>query len=373
MPERPTPAALGYRLPAEWEPHEATWVAWPHERSDWPGKFSPIGWVYTEIVRLLTRHEPVVIVVPDRPRRASVKSMLDAAGVSRERVRFFTSRTDRSWLRDTMPTFLVRHINGLPLADPKPIAAVEWRFNGWAKYGNYARDQRFARKAAKRLCSRRFKPRFELAGKRRRVVLEGGAIDSNGKGTILATEECLLSEEISQRNPGLTRETYEAVFNEFLGARTIIWLGRGIVGDDTHGHVDDIARFVDEGTVVAAVESNPNDPNHDLLRENLERLQAATDQDGRPFRVVELPMPEPVIFDGQRLPASYANFYIANGIVLVPTFNDPNDAVALKTLQSLFPHREVVGVFSRDLVLGLGTLHCLTHEQPAAPFHSDSE
>lgn len=371
MTDTPTPAALGYRLPAEWEPHAATWIAWPQERADWPGKFSPVPWVYAEIVRHLSWSEPVRLVVPDRSARRRVKAILTRAGVplDAERIRFVELRADRSWLRDTLPSFVVRRLDHgeVPLGDPHEVAAVAWRFNGWAKYDNHKKDQRVPRKVAKRLGVRRFKPTYEAPdGKRRRVVLEGGAIDGNGLGTLLTTEECLLDTGLQERNPGLDRAGYERVFADTLGVRKTIWLGRGIVGDDTHGHVDDIARFVNPTTVVAAVEPDPDDPNHEPLRDNLERLRAATDQDGNPLRVVELPMPAPVVFEGFRLPASYANFYIGNGVVLVPTFNDPNDRVALNTLAELFPDRRVVGIHSVDLVLGLGTLHCLTHEQPAA-------
>jgi agmatine deiminase len=369
MSESPTPAALGYRMPAEWEPHDATWIAWPHERADWPGKFGPIAWVYTEIVRLLVPHERVVILVPDRRARRRAEKQLAKSGVdiAHGRVRFMVARADRSWLRDTLPTFVVRTLNGLPVDDPKPVASVEWKFNGWAKYENHRRDQRISRKVSRRLGMRRFKPQVFADEKPRRAVLEGGAIDSNGRGTLLTTEECLLSEEIAVRNPGLDRAGYEALFAENLGIKHTIWLGRGIVGDDTHGHVDDVARFVDASTVVAAVEADPTDANYGPLRDNVERLRAALDQDGKPLRVLELPMPAAVEFEGQRLPASYANFYISNGAVLVPTFNDPNDARALNALESVFPDRQVVGIFCRDLVLGLGTLHCLSREQPTPP------
>ena len=372
MSDTPTPAALGYRRPAEWEPHEATWIAWPHQREDWPGKFAPVPWVYTEIVRHLHLREQVNILVHDRRARRRARVALAAAGIdpASDNIRFVPAATDRSWLRDTVPCFIVRAMTN-PLGDEHAVATVAWRFNGWAKYPNHRRDARLPRKLSRRLQLRRFKPRYEPehghVGKARRVVIEGGAIDTNGRGTLLTTEECLLSPEVQVRNPGLDRAGYERLFADYLGARHTIWLGRGIAGDDTHGHVDDIARFVDEQTVVAAVEANPDDPNHDPLQENLERLRSAVDQDGRPLRVVTLPMPEPVVFEGFRLPASYANFYIANGLVLVPTFNDPNDRTALNTLAELFPGREVVGIHSADLVLGLGTLHCLSHEQPVAP------
>ena len=359
----PTPSQLGFRMPAEWEPHAATWIAWPHNREDWPGKFAPIAWVYTEIVRLLSRNEPVHIVVRNgaMKRRAAVR--LDAAGVDIDRVRFFKATTDRVWLRDSGPTFVVRdrqapeahsgEDEGDATFDSSPIGLVEWKFNAWAKYENYRDDRRLPRRLSKWLGLPRWVPRVEQGGRRVRVVMEGGAIDVNGRGTVLTTEECLLG-EVQARNPGLGRADVERVLADYLGARHVIWLGRGIAGDDTHGHVDDLARFVDPRTVVTVVEPRADDPNHEPLKENLERLHAARDQDGEPLRVVELPMPRPVVFEGLRLPASYANFYIANGTVLVPTFNDPADRVALNTLAQVFPDREVVGVYCGDLVLGLG-------------------
>jgi agmatine deiminase len=357
------PAALGYRMPAEWEPHRATWIAWPHNRDDWPGKFSPIRWVYTEIVRHLSRVEPVHIVVAGSAMRERVSNQLDAVGVDPTAVRFFTAATDRSWLRDTGPTFVVKDD---PAAHGEnTLGLVDWKFNGWAKYDNHKSDNRLPRRIARWLKRPRWVPRIddEPAG-RPRVVMEGGAIDVNGRGTLLATEECLLS-ETQARNPRLDRRGLEQIFADFLGISHVVWLGRGIVGDDTHGHVDDIARFVGPHTVVAVVEPRVDDPNHEPLTDNLRRLRAAADQDGQPLRVVELPMPRPVVFDGQRLPASYANFYIGSGIVLVPTFNDPADRIALNTLAELFADRQVIGIHCVDLVLGLGTLHCLTQQQPA--------
>ena len=351
-------------MPAEWEPHAATWIAWPHNGEDWPGKFSPIRWVYTEIVRHLSRVERVHIVVADGAMKRRVLRQLAAVDVDRTNVRFWRAATDRSWIRDTGPTFVV---NDRPTPGGKPeIGLIDWKFNGWAKYDNHKSDNRLPRKIARWLKRPRWTPRFavEPAGPpSMRVVMEGGAIDVNGRGTLLATEECLLS-EIQARNPRLDRPTLEQIFADFLGTSHVVWLGRGIVGDDTHGHVDDIARFVGPSTVVAAVEPKIDDPNHDPLADNLGRLRRATDQDGQPLRVVELPMPEPIVFEGQRLPASYANFYIANEIVLVPTFNDPADRIALSILADLFPERQVIGIHSVDLVLGLGTLHCLSQQQP---------
>ncbi len=366
-----SPSQLGFRMPAEWEPHAATWIAWPHNREDWPGKFGPIPWVYAEIVRLLSRTEPVHIVVRDGAMKHRAANRLDAAGVDIDRVRFFKAATDRVWLRDSGPTFVVRDqevpaVEGGEAADGVPgrIGLIEWKFNAWAKYDNYRDDRRLPRRLSKWLGLPRWVPRVEQEGRQVRVVMEGGAIDVNGRGTVLTTEECLLG-EVQARNPGLGRAEVERVLGDYLGARHVIWLGRGIVGDDTHGHVDDLARFVDPRTVVTVVEPRTDDPNHEPLQDNLERLQTARDQDGEPLRVVELPMPRPVVFEGVRLPASYANFYIANGVVLVPTFNDPADRTALNTLAQVFPDREVVGVHCVDLVLGLGTLHCLSQQQPA--------
>jgi agmatine deiminase len=356
-----TPAQLGYRMPAEWEPHEATWIAWPHHRDDWPGTFAPVPWVYVEIVRHLSRVERVNILVEGRRMRERAAERLAAHGVDLGQVSFVKVATDRVWLRDSGPTFVVN----APAGDAgRRVGLIDWRFNAWAKYDNHRRDNRIPRKVARRLGLRRWVPRVEVGGRRRRVVMAGGAFDVNGRGTLLTTEECLLS-PIQARNPGLGRSDLERVFAENLGVRHVVWLGRGIDGDDTHCHVDDLARFVDPGTVVTVVEPRPDDPNHKPLLENVRRLRDARDQDGQPLRVVTLPMPEPVIFDGQRLPASYANFYIANRLVLVPTFNDPADRVALDTLAALFPDREVVGIHAVDLVLGLGTLHCLSQQQPA--------
>ena len=360
-PARQSPAALGYRMPAEWEGHAATWIAWPHHRADWPGKFAPVPWVYTEIVRLLTGVEKVNILVKGKKMRRRAGDLLDAAGADLDRVEFVKAPTDRVWTRDSGPTFLV---NDHPPEAAGRHALVGWRFNGWAKYANHRRDERIPERVAQRLDLGLWTPEYDLDGKTRRAVMEGGAIDVNGLGTLLTTEECLLG-DVQARNPGLDREGVEGLFADFLGVKHVVWLGRGIAGDDTHGHVDDLARFVNANTVVAVTEKNPDDPNFEPLRDNRERLAEARDQDGNALNVVELPMPRPVTFEGERLPASYANFYVANGLVLVPTFNDPADREALDVLAAAFPDREVVGVHCLDLVLGLGTLHCLTQQQPA--------
>jgi len=353
-----TPAAQGFRMPAEWEPHAATWLAWPHERSDWPGpgKLEAVRWVYTEIIRHLVSGERVRLLVPDEAGERQSRTLLRRAGVDASRIDWFRIPTDRSWTRDSCPTFVRAESGGLGL--------VGWRFNGWAKYPNHKRDAAVPQKLARRLRLPLWSPAAGADGAQRRVVLEGGAIDVNGRGTLLTTEECLMS-PIQARNPGLERPALERVLAEHLGIRKVLWLGDGIAGDDTHGHVDDLARFVDPRTVAVAVCTDPGDENHERLRDNRDRLRDMTDQDDIPLRVIELPMPAPVSFDGERLPASYANFYVANTVVLVPTFNDPADRVALGILAEAFPGRRVVGIHAVDLVLGLGTLHCLTQQEPA--------
>ena len=338
-------------MPAEWEPHEATWIAWPHEKTDWPGKFGPIPWVYCEIVRHLSRVERVRILISDRDAEQAARRMLSKAGANIEAIEFCHIATNRSWTRDYCPIF-VRDERG-------KLVISNWRFNGWAKYADWEIDDAVPSLIAKRLGFREVKPALG----RRRIVLEGGSIDVNGSGTLLTTEECLLS-DVQERNPGLTREQLEEIFARYLGIKKTLWLKNGIAGDDTHGHIDDLARFTDPATVVIAVEQDRSDPNHEPLRENLQLLRTMTDQDGNSLKVIPLPMPHPVYFAGQRLPASYANFYIANGIVLVPTFNDLNDRVALNTLAEAFHEREVCGIYCGDLVLGLGTLHCLSQQQP---------
>ncbi len=367
-----TPAALGYRMPAEWEPHEATWIAWPHNRSDWPGKFEAIPWVYAEIVRHLSRRERVNILVNDEAAEAKAREALVRATVLPEQavepgkradnIEFVQIPTNRVWTRDYGPIFVKRKSRGA--GQFPPVAATAWRFNAWAKYNDWKLDAPVSAELAERLNMPHWKPIVTLKGKPRRVVLEGGSIDVNGRGTLISTEECLLS-EVQQRNPGLSREELERIFSDFLGVKKVIWLGRGIAGDDTHGHVDDITRFVAPSTVVTAYEEDRSDANHEALRENFRKLTKTTDQSGKPLRVVKIPMPSPVVFRGQRLPASYANFYIANRVVLVPVFNDPRDRIALNLLAELFPRRQVVGIYCGDFIWGLGALHCMTQQQPA--------
>jgi len=343
---KPTPASLGYSMPAEWAPHRATWLAWPHANTDWPGRFEPIPWVYGELVRVLSRHERVRILVNGAAMERHARDVLDKVRTASGRVEFHRISTDRAWIRDS-GAIVVRNRAGKKIA-------THWRFNGWAKYPEHEKDDRVAGRMAKALGL----PEYRVRAGGRDVVLEGGAIDVDGEGTLLCTEECLLS-KVQERNPGLGRAGIEKVFADVLGIRRVVWLGKGIVGDDTHGHIDDLARFVAPGRVLLCDEANPRDPNHRILRENRERLRAAR------LEVIPLPMPAPVVFEEQRLPASYANFYVANGVVIVPTFNDPQDRHALGVIAECFPGRAVVGIHCVDFVWGLGTLHCATQQEPA--------
>jgi agmatine deiminase len=347
---------MAFRMPAEWEPHEATWLGWPHNASDWPGKFAAIPWVYGEMIRKIAAGEAARIIVGSEGHEAKARRVLARVGVDLSRVEFFRFPTDRGWTRDFGPLF-VRRKRPVP-----EVAVAGFRYNAWARYSDWTRDARVPARAASALGMRLLRPRV---GKRE-VVLEGGAIDVNGRGTLLATEECLLDPRVQVRNPGMTRADLEGVFRSFLGATRVIWLGRGIAGDDTHGHVDDLCRFVDPATVVLCRAKNPGDANYRPLEENRERLSGARLENGSRPEIVPLPMPAPLYLDGTRLPASYANFYICNAAVLVPTFNDPNDRLALGILSELFPDRPVAGIHAVDLVWGFGTLHCLTQQQPAA-------
>ena len=362
-----TPRALGYAMPAEWEPHAATWIAWPHNRADWPGKFAPIPWIYAEIVRLIAAGERVRICVQTAAQRATVQRILERAAVRLSQVDFFVQPTDRVWVRDSGPIFVKARGKALRHEGTKAqrgLAITDWRFNAWAKYSNWKNDDKLPAYVAGKFKLPAWHPRvLGLGGRPQRFVLEGGSIDVNGEGSLLTTEECLLS-PVQERNPGLSRDQIEQTLCDYLGVGQVLWLGRGIAGDDTHGHVDDTARFVNVRTIVACIEPNSADANHGPLAENHRRLRAMRDSQGRPFDIVELPMPAPVYFAGQRLPASYANFYIANAGVLVPVFNDPNDVAALKILEQCFPDRPVVPVYCRDLVWGLGTLHCMTQQEP---------
>jgi agmatine deiminase len=346
-------AAPAWRImPAEWERHDATWIAWPHHEPDWPGKLGAIPWVYAEIVRSLHTHERVEILCHDDGVRDRATAVLDAHGVSPVGYRLHTVPTDRVWLRDSAPTFVWREGGSVEL--------VNWRFNAWAKYENYTQDEKVGAAIEKITgLPRADAVRADNGGP---LVLEGGGIETDGAGRVLVTEEWLLS-DIQVRNPGMTREAYEAAFASYIGATDAIWLGKGCVGDDTHGHIDDVARLAAPDVVLLAFEENPGDANHSPSVDNYERLERAART--HPLRIVKLPYPRPVMMDGQRLPASYANFYVANGVVLVPTFNDPMDRIALDIIAGEFPDRQVIGIHSVDLVWGLGTIHCLTQQQPS--------
>ena len=345
---------MKFSMPAEWEPHQATWLAWPHNVRDWPGRFGPVPWVFADIVKKLAEGETVRLLVNDAAQEGRARRHLERHGANLARIDLRRIPTDRVWTRDSGPV-VVRETGARG-----GRAVAGFRFNAWARYPDWKRDARIPERAARALGL----PLVPVRRAGRDVVLEGGAIDVNGAGSILATEECLLDPAVQVRNPGFERADYEAVFRDALGAPNAIWLGKGIAGDDTHGHVDDLARFVSPSTIVLSREDDPGDANHAPLRENRERLASARLADGSRPQVVDLPMPRPVIFAGQRLPASYANFYIGNAVVLVPTFNDPADRVALGILGELFLDRPVVGIHALDLVWGLGTLHCMTQQEP---------
>jgi agmatine deiminase len=342
------------RLPAEWEKHEATWIGWPHNKSDWPGKFTPITWVYCEIVKKISEGEKVRIIVEDKSHRQKAIKALHDSDADLSNVEFFILQTDRGWTRDSGPIFVKSKSSG-------EVKLISFKFNAWAKYNNYKKDVKLPGFIAKKMNLKSVKP-IHLNS---HVVLEGGSIDSNGDGVLLTTEECLMDPNVQVRNEGFTKFDYEGVFNKYLGIDQVIWLNKGISGDDTHGHVDDLCRFVNTNIVVLVHEENPKDINCKNLKENKEILQSTRLNSGSKLEVVDLPMPSPVVFKGQRLPASYANFYICNSHVIVPTFNDVKDRLALGILGELLPSRKVVGIHAVDLVWGLGTLHCLTHEQPA--------
>ena len=346
---------MGFRMPAEWERHRATWIGWPHNRTDWPGKIELIHWVYGEIVRKLAPGELVRILVNSRAHEAKARGILKSASVDLGRVKFYHFPTNRGWTRDFGPIFVRR------VKPRREIAIVRFRFNAWARYPDWRKDDAIPEKAARRLNCRIFSARHGGRG----VVLEGGSIDVNGQETLLTTKECLLDQKRQVRNPRFSRLDTEAALRRNLGVEKIIWLGRGIAGDDTHGHVDDLCRFVGPRTVVLCREENSRDVNYRPLAENRECLQGARLANGEKLEVVPLPMPAPLFFEGLRLPASYANFYIANSAVIVPTFNDPKDRIALGIFGELFPDRAVVGIHSVDLVWGFGTLHCMTQQEPA--------
>jgi agmatine deiminase len=356
---RSTPAELGYAMPAEWEPHEATWLGWPHNPDDWPGKLDAIRWVYGEMVKKISEGELVRILIRHKGEEEMARNYLKRAGCELKRVRFVVYSTNRGWMRDSGPIFVKAKVEGGKWNTE--TAVVHFHFNAWAKYRNWQKDREVPEMAANLLKRRLF--HAEVGGNP--FVIEGGGIDVNGRGTLLTTEECYLNPSIQVRNPGLTRRHYDEAFKKYLGVQNVLWLRKGPVGDDTHGHIDDICRFVDSKTLVLIRETNRRDVNYKPLAENWERVRDLRLEDGTRPEVVPLPMPAPLYFGRWRLPASYANFYICNACVMVPTFNDVNDRVALGILAELFKDRPVVGVHAVDLVLGFGTLHCLTQQQPA--------
>ncbi|MBX0326519.1 agmatine deiminase family protein [Oscillochloris sp. ZM17-4] len=353
-----TPAQLGYRMPAEWEPHQATWLSWPHKESSWPGKFEQIEPVYARMVAALATSETVHINACDDDLAARARAHLEEAGATGD-IRLHDFYTNDAWCRDHGAIFVVKEegMRGDPssfILHPSSLAATDWEYNAWGgKYPPSDLDNQIPARMAEYLNVPRFKGE---------MVLEGGSIDVNGQGLLLTSEQCLLN---PNRNPELSREQIEARLRAFLGVQKILWLGEGIIGDDTDGHVDDISRFVAADTILTAVEDDPQDENYPILQENLRRLQLMTGLDGRPLRILSLPMPPPVVYEGQRLPASYANFYIANRIVLVPFYSHPNDQRAAAIIQACFPERRVVGIDCTDIIWGLGAWHCLTQQVPA--------
>ncbi|MBA2627009.1 MAG: agmatine deiminase family protein [Gemmatimonadales bacterium] len=343
-------------MPPEWAPHRGTWLSWPHKEASWPGKFEPVPAIFTRVVRELVTHEEVHINVTGADMEAGVRALIAREHTPADRVFFHHNPTNDAWCRDHGPIFVQRSRPGARFGAPgsREEAIVDWGFNAWGgKYPPFDDDEVVPTRIAAELKLPVFQPG---------IVMEGGSLDVNGRGTLITTEACLLN---PNRNPSLGQVEIERYLRDYLGVTNILWLGDGILGDDTDGHVDDLTRFTDAHTVVTVVEDDPRDANHEPLRENLARLRTMRDQDGSPFRIVTLPMPRPIEYDGQRLPASYANFYIANGVVLLPTYDPARDATAIGTLQELFPSRRVVGIDCTDLVWGLGAFHCVSQQWPA--------
>ncbi len=363
------PAKLGYAMPAEWEPHAATWLAWPHHQADWPGKMEAIRWVYGEMARKILPGETVRLLVRNPAERKLAASHLQRAGCDLKKIEFVIYPTNRGWIRDTGPIFVRKAESGKRKAE---TAIIHFHFNAWARDNHWQKDRKIPEMAARLLGKKLFHAERSHDNstqnsklKTQNFVLEGGGIEVNGHGTLLTTEECYLHPTIQVRNPGMTRAQYNEAFQKYLGVKNPLWLLKGPAGDDTHGHVDDICRFVNRKTLVLIQEKDPRDINYKPLAENWERARDFRLEDGSRPEIVPLPMPAPLYFAGRRLPASYANFYIANACVMVPTFNDPNDRVALGILGELFQDRPVTGIHAVDLVLGSGSLHCLTQQQPA--------
>ena len=339
------------RFPAEWEKQQGILLCFPHNGNDWPGKYGAIQWAFVEFIKKVAAHEEVFLVVDSSQHQGKVTEMLEMATVDLKKITFIIQKTNRSWMRDSGPIIVK---NG------KDREALNFNFNGWAKYSNYKLDRKVPLAVSEALKI----PLTQVVYKGKPVVLEGGALEVNGKGTMITSEECLLHPTVQVRNAGFSKKDYEAIFKEYLGITNTIWVGDGIIGDDTHGHIDDLCRFVDSETIVTVVESDPGHKNYKALQSNLEVLKKATLENGRSPKIITLPMPKDIVFDTLVLPASYANFLILDHCVLVPTFNDPSDRIALNTLASCFPDREVIGIAAIDLIWGFGTLHCLSQQIP---------
>ena len=339
------------RFPAEWERQEGVLLCFPHNGNDWPGKYQAIQWAFVEFIKKVSLYETVFLVVASTDLKNKVAEMLTTADVDINKITFVIQKTNRSWMRDSGPIIV---------NDGDGLEALNFNFNGWAKYSNYQLDKHIPLKISQVLNL----PLTQVTYKGKPVVLEGGAIEVNGKGTLITSEECLLDQKTQVRNPGLTKQDYENIFKEYLGITNTIWVGNGIIGDDTHGHIDDLCRFVNENTIVTVVEEDKKSPNYKALKDNLDRLKSAVLEDGSKPKIVTLPMPKPIVFDEVTLPASYANFLIINKAVLVPVFNDPNDRIALNILSNCFPDREIIGIGAIDLIWGFGTLHCLSQQIP---------
>ena len=347
--------SIRYRMPAEWEPHKATWLTWPHNPTDWPGKMSSVQRTYAGLTQKLAGVEEVCILVNSERHEMRARKYLKQARADLANIHFHHIPTNRSWIRDYGPVFVDDN-----RAKKELKRIMHFRFNGWARYPAHQKDDSVPLELAHQLNLKMISAKWKKVP----LVLEGGSIDVNGLGTLITTEECLLDQHKQPRNPGITKSELEKLFMKYLGITNVIWLNKGIDGDDTHGHVDDICRFVDKRTIVLAIETNSSDTNALVLAENKERLKQVKLENGSKPTVVMLPMPRPVYFKKWRLPASYANFYIANRIVLVPIFNDPADRKALGVLSDLFPTRDVVGIHAVDLLIGLGGLHCITLQEP---------
>ena len=344
-----------FRMPAEWEKQESTLIAWPHNKNDWPGRFENIPDVFAQIISQISKVQKVKILIQNNLAKKNIHPLLRKYKAKLKNIIFITIKTDRVWTRDSGPIYVVNKNKKILL---------DWKFNAWAKYKNYKYDNAINKKLNKIKNLELIKPKFKIQKKFKDIVLEGGSIDVNGKGTIITTKECLLS-KVQQRNPGLKKKDIESIFNKYLGAKNTIWLNKGIAGDDTHGHIDDIARFIDTNKIFLAYEYNKKDKNFKPLDENYKILNISKDQNGKKITIIKLPMPKPIFIEKTRVPASYLNFYIANKIVLVPVFKDKNDKKVLKIFKRNFRNRKIIPIDCLDLIWGFGAIHCMTQQEPA--------